>query len=67
MPYKKHIPGRHSDGSFAHIECDTIIMDDKSASDTIPFNEILNGNVSMEVFPKKYYLYHSTVIVDHAI
>ena len=23
-------------------------MDDKSASDTIPFNEILNGNVSME-------------------
>lgn len=40
--------GRHSDGSFAHIECDTIIMDDKSASDTIPFNEILNGNVSME-------------------
>ncbi|WP_409022323.1 Fe-S cluster assembly protein SufB [Dellaglioa sp. P0083] len=40
--------GRHSDGSFAHVECDTIIMDDKSASDTIPFNEILNGNVSME-------------------
>ncbi|KRK46249.1 Fe-S cluster assembly protein SufB [Dellaglioa algida] len=40
--------GRHSDGSFAHVECDTIIMDDQSASDTIPFNEILNGNVSME-------------------
>ncbi|MCP0885935.1 Fe-S cluster assembly protein SufB [Ligilactobacillus sp. WILCCON 0076] len=40
--------GRDSDGSFAHVECDTIIMDDKSASDTIPFNEILNGNVSME-------------------
>lgn len=39
---------RHSDGSFAHVECDTIIMDEKSTSDTIPFNEILNGNVSME-------------------
>ncbi|GKS82390.1 Fe-S cluster assembly protein SufB [Ligilactobacillus pabuli] len=40
--------GRHSDGSLAHVECDTIIMDEKSTSDTIPFNEILNGNVSME-------------------
>lgn len=40
--------GRHSDGSFAHVECDTIIMDDKSTSDTIPYNEILNDNVSME-------------------
>lgn len=39
---------KHSDGSFAHVECDTIIMDDKSSSDTIPFNEILNNNVSME-------------------
>ncbi len=40
--------GRHSDGSFAHVECDTIIMDDQSTSDTIPYNEILNDNVSME-------------------
>lgn len=40
--------GRHSDGSFAHVECDTIIMNDKSTSDTIPYNEILNDNVSME-------------------
>lgn len=40
--------GRHSDGSFSHVECDTIILDEKSASDTIPFNEIKNGNVSME-------------------
>ena len=39
---------KHSDGSFAHVECDTIIIDDKSSSDTIPFNEILNNNVSME-------------------
>ncbi|MCV3296769.1 MAG: Fe-S cluster assembly protein SufB [Oenococcus sp.] len=40
--------GEHSDGSFSHVECDTIIMDDKSSSDTIPYNEIYNGNVSME-------------------
>ncbi|KRL61344.1 Fe-S cluster assembly protein SufB [Latilactobacillus fuchuensis] len=39
---------RNSDGSFAHVECDTIIMDEKSSSDTIPYNTILNGNVSME-------------------
>lgn len=40
--------GKESSGSFSHIECDTIIMDDISTSDTIPFNEILNGNVSLE-------------------
>ena len=40
--------GRHSDGSFAHVECDTIIMDDQSTSDTVPYNEILNNNVTME-------------------
>ncbi|MEG0475161.1 MAG: SufD family Fe-S cluster assembly protein, partial [Carnobacterium sp.] len=28
--------------------CDTIIMDDLSKSDTIPYNEIHNGNVSLE-------------------
>ncbi len=40
--------GRKSDDSFAHVECDTILMDEKSKSDTVPFNEILNGNVAME-------------------
>jgi Fe-S cluster assembly protein SufB len=40
--------GKHSDGSKAHVECDTIIMDDQSSSDTIPYNEIDNANVSME-------------------
>lgn len=40
--------GKKSDGSMSHVECDTIIMDDLSASDTIPYNEILNGNVSLE-------------------
>ncbi|CAJ1189078.1 Fe-S cluster assembly protein SufB [Companilactobacillus crustorum] len=40
--------GKHSDGSKAHVECDTIIMDDQASSDTIPYNEIDNANVSME-------------------
>lgn len=35
-------------GSFAHVECDTIIMDEKSASDTIPVNVIKNSDVTME-------------------
>jgi len=40
--------GKNSGGSISHIECDTIIMDDLSKSDTIPFNEIHNGDVSLE-------------------
>lgn len=39
---------KNSDGSKAHVECDTIIMDDKSSSDTIPTNSIENSNVAME-------------------
>ena len=39
---------KNSDRSISHIECDTIIMDDKSRSDTIPFNEIHNSNVTLE-------------------
>jgi Fe-S cluster assembly protein SufB len=34
--------------SRSHIECDTLIMDDKSTSDTIPYNEVLNKDISME-------------------
>ncbi|MCH4177522.1 MAG: Fe-S cluster assembly protein SufB [Streptococcaceae bacterium] len=34
--------------SASHIECDTIIMDDISKSDTIPFNEIHNSQVALE-------------------
>lgn len=34
--------------SNSHIECDTIIMDDQSKSDTIPFNEIHNSQVALE-------------------
>ncbi|MBU5595624.1 Fe-S cluster assembly protein SufB [Amphibacillus sp. MSJ-3] len=40
--------GRKADGARANIECDTLIMDNKSASDTIPYNEILNENISLE-------------------
>ncbi len=40
--------GEHSQGSKSHVECDTIIMDDKSSSDTIPINEIHNGQISLE-------------------
>ncbi|MDR0298494.1 MAG: Fe-S cluster assembly protein SufB [Streptococcaceae bacterium] len=34
--------------SKSHIECDTIIMDDISKSDTVPFNEIHNSQVALE-------------------
>lgn len=40
--------GKKSQGSISHIECDTIIMDDLSKSDTIPFNEIHNSQVALE-------------------
>lgn len=40
--------GKKSEGSISHIECDTIIMDDLSKSDTIPFNEIHNSQVALE-------------------
>src|SRR5574344_828611 len=40
--------GKNSQGSMSHIERDTIIMDEKSKSDTIPFNEIHNGQVALE-------------------
>ena len=39
---------KHSDGSNAPVECDTIIMDDQSSSNTIPYNEIDSANVAME-------------------
>jgi FeS assembly protein SufB len=34
--------------SRAHVECDTLIMDDKSTSDTVPYNEVLNNDISLE-------------------
>ncbi|KGX85737.1 Fe-S cluster assembly protein SufB [Pontibacillus litoralis] len=40
--------GRKADGARSNIECDTLIMDNKSKSDTIPYNEIMNENISLE-------------------
>lgn len=40
--------GKNSQGSMSHIECDTIILDQYSWSDTIPYNELHNGQVEIE-------------------
>jgi Fe-S cluster assembly protein SufB len=40
--------GRKADGARSNIECDTLIMDNQSTSDTIPYNEIMNDNISLE-------------------
>ncbi len=40
--------GRKADGARSNIECDTLIMDNESTSDTIPYNEINNDNISLE-------------------
>ncbi|MFC5541855.1 Fe-S cluster assembly protein SufB [Ureibacillus sp. FSL K6-3587] len=40
--------GPKASGARANIECDTLILDNESTSDTIPYNEILNDNVSLE-------------------
>ncbi|MFS0727266.1 Fe-S cluster assembly protein SufB [Paenibacillus sp. 1P07SE] len=40
--------GRNSEGSKANVKCDTLILDNESTSDTIPYNEILNDNITLE-------------------
>lgn len=40
--------GRRATGSKANIECDTIILDNESTSDTIPYNEILNDDITLQ-------------------
>src|SRR5699024_10823255 len=39
---------KKADGAISNIECDTLILDNKSTSDTIPYNEISNDNISLE-------------------
>lgn len=39
---------RKADGARSNVECDTLIMDHLSTSDTVPYNEILNNNISLE-------------------
>jgi Fe-S cluster assembly protein SufB len=40
--------GRNSQGSKANVKCDTLILDDQSTSDTIPYNEVKNDNITLE-------------------
>ena len=38
----------HATNSKSHIECDTLILDANSTSDTIPVNVVNNGNATIE-------------------
>ena len=40
--------GKKALGARAHVECDTLILDDKSTSDTIPSNVGKNGDMYIE-------------------
>ncbi|WP_062308627.1 Fe-S cluster assembly protein SufB [Alicyclobacillus sendaiensis] len=40
--------GPNAKGAKANIKCDTLILDDNSTSDTIPYNEIMNDDVTLE-------------------
>ena len=40
--------GKNAKGARAHVECDTIILDDHSFSDTIPTNIVRNSDVFLE-------------------
>lgn len=40
--------GKNAHGSKAKVECDTLILDDQSTSDTIPYNEIKTDDVTLE-------------------
>ena len=40
--------GRKADNARSNVECDTLIMDNESTSDTVPYNEINNENISLE-------------------
>ena len=39
---------KNATGSYAKVKCDTIILDDKSTSDTYPKNIVLNSNSTLE-------------------
>ncbi|SDC28328.1 Fe-S cluster assembly protein SufB [Melghirimyces thermohalophilus] len=40
--------GKKAHGAKAKVECDTLILDDISTSDTIPYNEIKTDDVTLE-------------------
>src|SRR5690606_34123812 len=39
---------RQATGAKANIKCDTLILDNQSSSDTIPYNEIYNDDITLE-------------------
>ncbi|MCL1924880.1 MAG: Fe-S cluster assembly protein SufB [Defluviitaleaceae bacterium] len=40
--------GKNANGAKTNIECDTIILDDMSKSDTIPYNVTRNGDITIQ-------------------
>jgi Fe-S cluster assembly protein SufB len=40
--------GRKARGSKANVKCDTLILDDQSTSDTIPYNEVKTDDIILE-------------------
>ena len=40
--------GKTANGGRSHVECDTLILDEKSSSDTIPLNSGENGDMYIE-------------------
>ncbi len=40
--------GKKAKGARSHVECDTIILDDSSKSDTIPYNVVKNDDVTIQ-------------------
>lgn len=39
---------RHADAAKSNVKCDTLLMDDLSTSDTIPYSEVETANAEME-------------------
>ena len=39
---------RQATGAKANVKCDTLILDNQSSSDTIPYNEIYNDDITLE-------------------
>ena len=37
-----------AEGAKSNVKCDTLILDDRSTSDTIPYTEVLDSRVQME-------------------
>lgn len=40
--------GPKAENAKSHVECDTLILDEKSRSDTIPTNRVKNGSAALE-------------------